>query len=85
MEEEQSDLSFDGPQVSFALGSPDDAVVLDPLRRHEHVLDQHRDVLPVLLVEPQAETPNQGSGLVKSAGDRRVGRSRPASVPGEDI
>jgi hypothetical protein len=32
MEEKQTDLSLDGRQVSFALGSADGAVVMDLLR-----------------------------------------------------
>lgn len=73
MEEEQTDLSFDGRQVGFALGSADGAVVMDPLRRRKHVLEEHRDLPPALRVEPQAEAPDQGSGLIESASDRRIG------------
>ena len=57
MEEKQTDLGFDGRQVSFALGSAEGAVVMDPLRRRKHVLEQHRDGLPALLVELQDVTP----------------------------
>ena len=74
MKEKQTDLCVDGRQVSFALGSADGAVVMDPLGRRKHVLEQHRDGPPALPVELQDLAPDQCSGLIKSASDRRIGR-----------
>ena len=73
-EEQQTDLSFDGRPAGHPLGRADGAVVVDPLYRREQLLEQHRDVVPALLVEHRGRSPDLRVGVIESARDARIGR-----------